>query len=98
MNGPADVSEVASRAKEIFSLAGDEFFINHTHDILGDPPCDRRKVTKIMFALVTYNYALLPFYRRLLHRRRSCKSASRHPRFYRAAKNFTVRHPPLFIR
>lgn len=26
--------------KEIFSLApaGDGFFINHTHDILGDPP------------------------------------------------------------
>lgn len=38
-----------------------------------DPPCDRRKVTKTVFALVTYNYASLPFYRRLFRRRRSCK-------------------------
>lgn len=38
MNDPADVPEVAGRAKEIFSPApaGDEFFINHTHVILGE--------------------------------------------------------------
>lgn len=54
-------------------------------------------VTKTVFALATYNYASLPFYRRLLRRRRSCKSASRHPRFYRVAKNFTVRSPLAFV-
>lgn len=63
MNGPADVPEVAGRAQEIFSLApaGDEFFINHTHGILGVPPCDRRKVTETVFTLVTYNYRRAAF-------------------------------------